>query len=1110
MDSEPENTGIKGLTAGELVDKFKDFLEKNYYAEISEKTRKGEKSLLLDFSELTHFDPGIADYLLDQPEECLKAAEAAIAMMETQGDAKGFTVRVNKLPESHRLMIRNVRSMHLNKFFFTEGVVRQKSDVRPQVTAAKFECPSCGNALHVLQLDTKFKEPTRCSCGRKGKFRLLSKELVDAQGLTLEEVPEQLEGGEQPKRMKVFLKNDLVSPLSEKKTNPGSKIVVTGVIKEIPIITRSGVQSTNFDLLLEANNVETIEEDFNDIKISPEEEKKIKDLSQDPNLLKKLVSSAAPSIYGHEKIKESLLMQLVGGVRKKRDDGVITRGDIHVLLVGDPGAAKSQMLKRMLLVAPKARYVTGKGASGAGLSATVVKDEFLQGWSLEAGALVLANKGLCCTTGDSEFILENGKRMTFEKLFRNKKTKIIKPKFKIFALDNNTLKITPHKIKQAIKIKNNKKILQIHTRTGREINLTEDNEVLTIKNSRMLWTQIHQLKINDFIAVPKKITINTKDNINSDFAYISGLIATDGHISINERHANTFFYNTNLHLIDTFENKMSSLNFSYSSTKQIKGRKSIINGKECISKKDILIIYNSRKEFAKKLIEFGIPSGNKSIKNQLNKKIVEYSDKTLCAFMRGIFDGDGSIRQNPEEITLTTGILENARLFQEILLRLGIISSVERSTRSWHCTVRGTTNCLLWVEKIGTNHPEKQDKFLKINLTQQKDRIDILPNYQEFFKKIINKNKGKLGKDVFKYFWNYSRPNVAPSKHKLKELNLFLNDLHLNKHIESDILWDKIVSIKYADSEFVYDFTMKKTNNFVANGTIMHNCIDEMDKMAKEDTSAMHEALEQQSVTISKANIQATLRCETTVLAAANPKFGRFDPYETVANQINLPPTLINRFDLIFTIKDIPDQAKDEKMAKFILQLHKNNTENPEIDTKLLKKYIAYARQNCKPKLTDAAIEELQEYYIKMRSSSAGAGVKSVPISARQLEGLVRLSEASAKIRLSDKVLKRDSKKAIELMDYCLRQVAFDEKTGTMDIDRIATEMPASQRNKIIVVKEIIADLENKIGKTIPIEDIIKIASEKGLGESEVDEVMQKLKKAGDIFEPRQGFISRI
>ena len=122
--------------------------------------------------------------------------------------------------------------------------------------------------------------------------------------------------------------------------------------------------------------------------------KGILELGRDPKLMQKVINSVAPSIYGHSRIKEALALQLVGGVRKVRDDGIITRGDIHILLVGDPGAAKSQMLKRMLHVAPKARYVTGKGASGAGLSASVVKDEFLQGWSLEAGALVLANEGL--------------------------------------------------------------------------------------------------------------------------------------------------------------------------------------------------------------------------------------------------------------------------------------------------------------------------------------------------------------------------------------------------------------------------------------------------------------------------------------------------------------------------------------------------------------------------------------------------------------------------------------------------------------------------------------------------------------------------------------------
>jgi replicative DNA helicase Mcm len=676
----------KQFDATELIQKLHDFLQQNYYAELVEQARKGQKWLIADFAALSKFDPDISDALLEQPEEVLKAAEIAVEQFDVPGGieaVRNFAVRFINLPESSRLMIRNIRSQNLNKLHLIEGVVRQKSDVRPQVTEAKFECPSCGNTISMLQLDNKFKEPTRCSCGRKGKFRLLSKVLVDAQGIVLEEVPEQLEGGEQPKRMNVFLKNDLVSPLSEKRTNPGARIMIVGMIKEVPIITRSGAQSTRFDLLLEANSVSSVQEDFSDIVITPEDEKLIKSLADDPAIVRKIVGSMAPSIYGHDYVKEALMLQLVGGVRKKHADGVVRRGDIHILLVGDPGAAKSQLLKRMNVVAPKARYVTGKGASGAGLSATVVKDEFLQGWSLEAGALVLANKGLCC--------------------------------------------------------------------------------------------------------------------------------------------------------------------------------------------------------------------------------------------------------------------------------------------------------------------------------------------------------------------------------------------------------------------------------------------IDEMDKMAKEDTWAMHEALEQQSVTISKANIQATLRCETTVLAAANPKFGRFDPYDTVANQIDLPPTLINRFDLIFPIKDTPDQKKDEKLASFMLELHKNNVENPPIDTELLRKYVAYARQRVVPKLTDGAVEELKEYFIKMRSSAgSGASARSVPISARQLEGLVRLSEACAKIHLRDKVLKKDAKRAIELLDYCLRQVAMDEETGQFDIDRISTGVPASQRNKIMTVKEVIGELENKVGKVVPIEDVVREATANGLTESEIEDVLQKLKKSGDIFEPRHGFVSRI
>ena len=288
--------------------------------------------------------------------------------------------------------------------------------------------------------------------------------------------------------------------------------------------------------------------------------------------------------------------------------------------------------------------------------------------------------------------------------------------------------------------------------------------------------------------------------------------------------------------------------------------------------------------------------------------------------------------------------------------------------------------------------------------------------------------------------------------------------------------------------------------------------IDELDKMTKEDRAAMHEALEQQTVSISKANIQATLRCETTLLAAANPKTGRFDPYELIGKQIDLPPTLINRFDLIFPIKDLPEVEKDSKLASFILGLHQSQAIEQEIPKELLRKYIAYAKQNVFPKLTDEAMEEIKKYYMKMRSSGEGdTGYKSVPISARQLEALVRLAEAAAKLRLSSKVEKKDAQKAIELLHYCLSQIGIDPETGKIDIDRIVTGVTASQRSKLHILKEIISELESQLNaKVIPIIEIVKLAKERGIEDAQTDELIERLKRDGDLFEPRHGYVSRI
>ena len=225
-----------------------------------------------------------------------------------------------------------------------------------------------------------------------------------------------------------------------------------------------------------------------------------------------------------------------------------------------------------------------------------------------------------------------------------------------------------------------------------------------------------------------------------------------------------------------------------------------------------------------------------------------------------------------------------------------------------------------------------------------------------------------------------------------------------------------------------------------------------------------------------------------------------------------MPPTLINRFDLIFPIKDLPEETRDERMAKHILTLHQRPDINePEIRTGLLRKYIAYARQRVSPKLTDGALEEIKEFYLKMRKSGGGEGeIKTIPISARQLEALVRLSEASAKSRLDDKVTRKDAKKAIELLDYCLMQVGFDRETGKIDIDRIATGVGAAQRSHILILKEIIGELETKLGKTIPINDVVAEAKNRGLDEDKVEEALERLKRSGDVFEPRRGFVSRI
>ncbi|MCA9485646.1 MAG: minichromosome maintenance protein MCM [Nanoarchaeota archaeon] len=636
----------------------------------------------MNFNALSEFSPNLSEQVLDAPEETIAILELAL---EEMGLISRARVRLIELPKSCNVMVRAIRAIHLDKLVSVEGIVRQASEVRPQVVNARFECPNCGAILSVLQIERKFREPSRCSCGWKGNFKLLSKEMVDAQRLVIEESPDALEGGEQPRRINVFLKEDLVDVRMEKKTTPGSKVKIYGVLKEVPVPLQTGAISTRFDIAIEANNTISMEESFDDLEMSEEDERQILELAADPHIFKRLSASLAPSIYGFEKVKDSVLLQLFGGVKKTKSDGGSTRGDIHVLLVGDPGVAKSVLLKYTSTIGPKGRYVSGKAATAAGLTAAVVKDEFLKGWSLEGGAMVLSNKGIVC--------------------------------------------------------------------------------------------------------------------------------------------------------------------------------------------------------------------------------------------------------------------------------------------------------------------------------------------------------------------------------------------------------------------------------------------IDEIEKMDEHDRSTMHEAMEQQSVTISKANIHATLRAETTVLAAGNPKMGRFDPYTPIPQQIDISPALLSRFDVIFVLRDMPNKAQDEAIASHVLEEHQQEVIRDIIDGKLLRKYIAYARQKIKPKLSDEAVDEIRNFYVKLRNQSTQANsdsaIKPIPITARQLEGIIRLSEAHAKMRLSESVERDDAKTAIKLLKFSLMQVGYDEETKSFDVDRMTTGVTASKRGKIVLVKETLSQLEGRLGKLIPVEELVNAIGDK-LTDVELEEAIDNLSKSGDIFKPKKGYLQRL
>jgi len=1112
----------------DLIIEAKNFFE-FHKKELGESIRKGNNVIYIDFIKLTEFSNVLAENLIIDPEETLAIMELAI---EESGLVSNVRVRLYNLPKSQELKVRNIRSKDLDEMIIIEGIIRQASDVRPQVINAKFECPSCGTIISVLQIEKKFREPSRCSCGRRGGFKLLSKEMVDTQRLVIEEAPESLMGGEQPKRINVFLKEDLVEPKMEEKTTPGSRVKVIGVLKEVPVPLHTGGLSTRFELAIEANNIIPLEETFEELDISEEDERQILELAEDPKVFEKLARSIIPSVWGYEEIKRSLVLQLFGGVRKVHTDGQKSRGDIHILLIGDPGVAKSVTLDFMAKISPKGRYVVGKSASGAGLTATVVRDEYLRGWSLEAGAMVLSNKGLVCIDElekmdpndrsamheameqqcmmpDFKLMLSSGKEVKIgklvddlieknkEKVYAGKNCEILPVSdVKLISTDfNSHFPINASIVSRHIAPE---QFIKIELNNGREIIVTPEHPCWIVKEGKIITISAENLKPSMFFPVPSEIKIDSEkyEPKNDYLCKILGYHISDGCYELNRgKKTGIQFWNNDEKLIEDYKEAVSEY---FNITPLIVKRKNQFSVR-VISKR----VVEELVKLDKNLLE-------KGDRKKIPGRIMILPNENVRYLLKALYDGDGSVIFQKRNGCRISFVSQNRNLEEQmtnLLLRFGISSSIfrDKHPRVWRLDISGQENLNKFVKEISFLSEKKKERLKQYCDTKKsyKTIVDIVPNctnkIDEIFKKLDINAKKKIGHQIdlgverqriflqrlvkiaINKAMQINTEEVCKIKGELKELEKIAFGYSRWVKIK------KISKIKNKGIKWVYDVTVEPYHTFISNGMILHN-----------------------TITISKANVQATLRAETSVLAAANPKFGRFDPYQAIAQQIDLPPTLINRFDVIFTLRDIPNREKDEKIASHVLLEHQKKGEDMLIPRDLFRKYVAYARQRFKPSLGEGATNEIKKFYVDLRNKpvSSESALRPIPISARQLQALIRMAEASAKLRLSKEVSIEDAKGAIEIMKYYLMQVGYDYESKTFDIDKATIGMTSSKRSKILEVLHIITELEDRLGKMIPIEEIEKELEGK-MNTIDIEEGIIELKKRGDLYEPRKGFISK-
>lgn len=421
--------------------------EPYYVSEIEEMKAKESTTMFIDFSHVMRYNDVLQtaiseEYLRFEPylkNSCKRfVMEQRPTFIGDDNPNKDINIAFYNIPLLKRL--RELSTVEIGKLVSITGVVTRTSEVRPELLQGTFKCLDCGGVVKNVDQQFKYTEPIICvnpTCSNRARWVLIRQDskFADWQRVRMQETSKEIPAGSLPRSLDVILRHEIVEH-----ARAGDTVIFTGTLVVIPDILalaspgeraecrreapqRSGsghegvrglralgVRDLSYRLAFIANSVQVSDgRKDNDIrnrkkdaddedcqKLTKEEEAEIHGMRNTPDFFNKIVDSIAPTIFGHQEIKRAILLMLLGGVHKFTHEGINLRGDINVCIVGDPSCAKSQFLKYTTNLVPRSVYTSGKSSSAAGLTATVAKEPETGEFCIEAGALMLADNGICC------------------------------------------------------------------------------------------------------------------------------------------------------------------------------------------------------------------------------------------------------------------------------------------------------------------------------------------------------------------------------------------------------------------------------------------------------------------------------------------------------------------------------------------------------------------------------------------------------------------------------------------------------------------------------------------------------------------------------------------